>query len=131
MWRRHATKPISLVKGFLFQVARHLALDHLRHERSSPIDRVMDLARSSVMDIGTGVIETTCLVEETALLLEAIDALPPRCREIFMLRKLRGVPQKQIALQLGISEQTVEAQIVRGMRRCGDYLQKRGLMRSS
>jgi RNA polymerase sigma-70 factor (ECF subfamily) len=127
IWRRQAARPIESVKSFLFQIARRLALDHLRHERVSPIAPVKDFSRMSVIDHKPGVRETTCLQEETALLFEAIDALPVRCREIFMLRKLRGLSQKEIAAQLGISEQTVEAQIFRGTRRCGDYLSERGV----
>jgi RNA polymerase sigma-70 factor (ECF subfamily) len=127
IWRRQAARPIESVKSFLFQIARRLALDHLRHERVSPIAPVKDFSRLSVIDHKPGVRETTCLQEETALLFEAIDALPVRCREIFMLRKLRGLSQKEIAAQLGISEQTVEAQIFRGTRRCGDYLSERGV----
>ncbi|MFM9956267.1 MAG: RNA polymerase sigma factor [Opitutaceae bacterium] len=57
----------------------------------------------------------------------AIDSLPARCREILILRKLRGVPQKAIAAQLGLSEQTVQVQVSRGVRRCEEFLRAHGV----
>lgn len=45
------------------------------------------------------------------LLHQAIDCLPERCREIFILHKLQGMKQKDISAKLGISENTIETQI--------------------
>ena len=55
--------------------------------------------------------------QEIELLAAAVDSLPARCREIFILRRLRGVPQREIAARLGLSEQTVQVQAARGLRR--------------
>lgn len=131
VWRRHAAKPIKSAKNFLFSVARHLALDLLRHERVSPIKPVTDLAGLPVMDGAAGSVETACTNEEVALLVQAIDALPPRCREILILRKLQGMPQKEIARRLGLSEQTVQVQVGRGTRRCEEFLRERGVIRDT
>jgi DNA-binding NarL/FixJ family response regulator len=37
------------------------------------------------------------------------------------------VPQKEIAVRLRIAEKTVEVQVVRGVKRCGDYLRRHGV----
>ncbi|WP_417355432.1 RNA polymerase sigma factor [Flavobacterium sp.] len=42
---------------------------------------------------------------------EALDSLPERCREIFILNKRDGLKHKEIAEKLGISPKTVENQI--------------------
>lgn len=42
---------------------------------------------------------------------KAIDSLPERCREIFILNKLEGKKQKDIAQQLNLSIHTVESQM--------------------
>lgn len=131
VWRRHAAKPIKSAKNFLFSVARHVALDLLRHERVSPIVPVTDLSALAVLDDGAGAVEKACSKEEISMLVEAIDALPPRCREILVLRKLHGVPQKEIARRLGLSEQTVQVQIGRGTRRCEEFLRAHGVIRDS
>lgn len=41
----------------------------------------------------------------------AIDALPPRCREVFVLSYLSDLPSKEISLKLGISLSTVDNHI--------------------
>lgn len=45
------------------------------------------------------------------LLHEAIGKLPPKCREIFIMSKIEGKKQAQIAQELGISVNTIEVQI--------------------
>ena len=42
---------------------------------------------------------------------DAIDKLPERCREIFVLSKVEGFSNKQISEQLNISIKTVESQM--------------------
>jgi RNA polymerase sigma-70 factor (ECF subfamily) len=120
--RAHAVKPL------LFTTARNLALDELRRRRIVPMQALPDEAEGILPpDDAPGVDETVSRRQELALLAEAIQALPPRCRQILTLRKIYGLPQKEIARQLGISEHTVEAQVGIGMHRCADYLSRRGL----
>ena len=42
---------------------------------------------------------------------EEIDLLPPKCREIFVLSKFKGLKYKEISTKLNISIKTVENQI--------------------
>lgn len=44
-------------------------------------------------------------------LLEAIDQLPEKCKQIFMMSCLEGLKYKDVASQMGISENTVKTQI--------------------
>jgi RNA polymerase sigma-70 factor (ECF subfamily) len=129
IWKARAAQPIHSAKALLFTIARHIALDLLRRDRISPVDRfhVMDSAASHVIDNRPGVVETACAREEIVLLAKAIDALPTRCREIIILRKLNSVPQKEIAARLGIAEPTVQVQIARGMKKCDQYLREHGV----
>jgi RNA polymerase sigma factor (sigma-70 family) len=127
IWRANATQSIRCVKGFLFQVARHVALDVLRKQRGSPVNQVVDLVALPVLDGAPGAVEAACTREELALLAAAVESLPSRCREIVLLRKIHRVPQKEIALRLGISEQTVQTQVFRGVRKCEVYLREHGM----
>ena len=132
VWKVGTTQPIRHVKALLFKVARHLVIDSARRNLISPIEHVTDLAVLPVIsDVGLGPDSVACTREEVALLVAAIDSLPARCREILILRKLRGVSQKEIATQLGISEQTVQVQVARGVRRCENILTRLGVLRNS
>jgi RNA polymerase sigma-70 factor (ECF subfamily) len=126
VWKARAAHPIASAKAFLFQVARHLALDVTRRNRASPIKGVTDLAALSVLDPKPSADEIACSREEIELLAQAIHRLPARCREIVVLRKLKCMSQKEIAAQLGISEQTVQVQVLRGVKKITEYLRRRG-----
>ncbi len=128
LWRVRMGQPVRYAKALLFKVARHLVIDTARRNQISPIDRVTDLAALPVIEDGSpGPAEAACKRDEVVLLAAAIDSLPARCREILILRKLRGVPQKAIAAQLGLSEQTVQVQVSRGVRRCEEFLRAHGV----
>jgi RNA polymerase sigma factor (sigma-70 family) len=68
--------------------------------------------------------------EEFALFRRAFEQLPARCREVITLRKIEGLSQRETAARMKISEDTVERQMLIGMRRlvaamaafCGDSL---------
>jgi RNA polymerase sigma factor (sigma-70 family) len=126
VWKARATQSIRSAKGFLFQIARHVATDVLRRDFASPIKGVTDLAALTVFDDKPNSAEVACSQEEISLLADAIDALPARCREVFILRKIQRLPQKEIARLLGISEQTVQVLVLRGMKRCEKFFHHRG-----
>ncbi len=125
VWKARAARPIASAKSFLFSVARHLAIDLVRRDRASPVEALPDLDVLSVLDDGPGVAESACTREEIALLAQAFLALPPRCREVMLLRQIEGVPQKEIARRLGLSELTVQTHVVHGLRKIEDFMRRR------
>lgn len=127
IWRSRATEPIRCVRAFLFTVARNVALKCVGRQRVSREIIVGDLAELGIVAEGHDAAETAARNETFLLLIEALATLPPRCREITVLRKLKGVPQKEIAARLDIAEKTVEEQVARGVKRCEDYLRKCGV----
>jgi RNA polymerase sigma-70 factor (ECF subfamily) len=62
--------------------------------------------------------------QELELLTQAIQSLPTRCRQVLTLRKIYGLSQREVAAQLGISENTVEAQGVIGLRKLAEYFER-------
>ena len=127
VWKARAVHPIASAKAFLFQVARRLALDIARRHLASPVKGVTDLAELSVLDASPSAADIASTREEVDLLAEAIHQLPARCREIVVLRKNQCVPQKEIARRLNLSEQTVQVQVYRGVKRIAAYLRSRGV----
>jgi RNA polymerase sigma-70 factor (ECF subfamily) len=127
VWRARASQPIQSARAFLFKVARHLAIDLVRREQVSPIREVTDFAALTVTENRPNAADAACTSHDTMMLAQAIESLPARCREVVILRKLKGVSQKEIAARLGISEQTVQVQAARGLKRCEEFLRKRGV----
>jgi RNA polymerase sigma factor (sigma-70 family) len=126
VWQARLNQRVKFSKSFLFQVARHVAIDLVRRERISPITAVADVAILPVADERPGVAQQACLHEELEFLIRALDSLPVRLREVIVLRRIDGLSQKEIADQLGLSELTVQTHIVRGLRRLEDYFRRHG-----
>jgi len=126
IWRAHAKKPIHSAKAFLFRIARHSAIDLIRRSKNSPIKDVGDFEQLHVVEDGSSVADVVSVAEKKGMVIKAIDALPARCREVFIMRKLKNMPQAEVALALGVSQRTVETQLSRGMKRCEIFLRKQG-----
>jgi len=124
-WRFRLDAPVQHPKSFLFQIARHLALDWIRHDRVSPFAAVTDLAALPVADPMPTGFESAAVRDELELLIAAFDSLPPRLREVILLRKIDGLSQKEIAARLDLSELTVQVHVVRGLRRLEEFFRSR------
>jgi RNA polymerase sigma factor (sigma-70 family) len=125
IWKTRAATPIKSAKAFLFTVARRLALDFVRRSRRSPVVAVKDLAGLFVLDVTSDAREAATTTDEIRILAEAIDALPGRCREVFVLCHIEGCSQQEVARRLAISENTVAVQSARGLQRCEKFLRHR------
>ena len=107
---------IASPRAYAFQTAQSLVLRHLRRARIVRIDAIGDVeALTTALDepspedhtAGRQALRQVCLL---------IAALPPKCREAFLLRKIDGLSQRQIAERMRISESTVEKHIGRALR---------------
>lgn len=125
IWKARASQPIQSAKSLLFTIARRLALNVIRKNSRSPVFAVTDLDRLCVLDNAPDAARAADTAQEVELLASAIDSLPARCREIFILRRLQSVPQKEIAARLGLSEETVQRQAANGLCRCEKFILRR------
>ncbi len=113
-------KAIPQPRAFLQQIARRLLIDRYRQARVRNHLSLEALAeadlpaapRSQQPEEALASMQVICAYVAT------IDALPPRCREAFMLHVFDGMPYAQIASRMGISYSMVEKHIVRGMVAC-------------
>lgn len=128
--RTRETGSIACARAFLFVTARNLALNQLRHLRHERPEGLAELDASGVLDESTAVPESVARAEDLQLLIHAIQSLPDRCRQIITLRKIYGLSQKEVAQRLDVSEHTVEAQGVIGLRKCIEYFRRRGHLRA-
>jgi RNA polymerase sigma factor (sigma-70 family) len=130
LWKRQVRAPVTSAKNFLFRIARNLAVDILRRDHRNLYEPVNDLTELRVINSEPDAADAACMGQEIELMLEAIKTLPTRCREVFILRKLQGLSQQEIAERMGISEATVQIHAYKGLQRCQKYLIEHGLLRS-
>lgn len=118
---------IRSLKPFLFAIARNAVRDFITRRKSIQVVPFVESEKEPELLDRADVIEGICHEQELAILREAIDSLPARCREVVILRKIKGMPQKEIARTLGVSLHTVENQANLGMHKCAEYLRARGV----
>ena len=121
VWQARLRSELRAPKAFLFATARNLALDLVRRQNVLRTEPLKDFDEADILDETAGVPETVERNQELALLTEAIQALPDRCRQIFTLRKIYGLPQAEVAARLGVSEHTVSAQLTIGLHKCTNF----------
>jgi RNA polymerase sigma-70 factor (ECF subfamily) len=119
--------PISHPRGLLFATARNAARDLHRRRSTADARPITENDDSRVFDDGPAVPEVVSRRQESEILEAAIAALPPRCREVLLLRKFENLSQREIAARLGISEHTVEAQLTKALHRCEEFFDRHGL----
>lgn len=112
LWERLITeKEVSNVKAYLYMMVRNHCYDTLKKDNPT----LCDCSPSDLEDIiSDEECEERSLIE--ARLWTAIDALPERCREVFLLSKRDGLKYKEIADKLDISVNTVENQVSKALR---------------
>src|SRR4030095_3132304 len=58
--------------------------------------------------------------QELRQLAEALDGLPPKCRQVVWMCRIDNLTRKEVADRLGVSEKTVEKHLMKGMKRLID-----------
>lgn len=124
--RAQATGPIANARAFLFVSARNIALNQLRRRRRERREPWQEDAVATAPADGPRPPDAVAGSEELRLLVEAIEQLPSRCREVMTLRKIDGFSQKEVAARLGIAEHTVEAHSRVGLEKCTEFFRARG-----
>lgn len=107
-------------KPFVFQTARNLIISRVRHQQVVSIEAVADLDLLSVATDEPGPDRTLSARDELRRLQSALDELPRRAREAFLLRQIEGLSRREIAARMGVSEKTVRWHLNEGLRALAD-----------
>ena len=118
LYEDHVNLNVHLsVKSYLYKSVYNSCLNEIKHQKvvRNYADReLLDFYFSEIMQ--TPEAELALLGEDiNNALREAIDKLPERCREVFMLSKLEELSNKEIAERLNISVKTVEVQMTKAL----------------
>jgi RNA polymerase sigma factor (sigma-70 family) len=103
-------------KHFLFQVARNLMIDRLRRKNVVFFDSFADFEAVDAGEDLPDMERSMAARQEVKILMAALTELPPRCRQVVTLRKIEGLSQREVAKKMGITEDTVERQVSKGVR---------------
>jgi RNA polymerase sigma-70 factor (ECF subfamily) len=103
------------MNAFLFILAKNRCIDLLRCQAKDRHQSIMDL-REKELQLKLYALQNfdeNCLTEDDieAIITNAVNSLPEKCREIFVLSRFEGLRHKEIAARLCISTNTIEGQI--------------------
>ncbi|QFZ81391.1 sigma-70 family RNA polymerase sigma factor [Variovorax paradoxus] len=104
--------PVQHPRAFLLRMAVNIAVNNLRSQSRivprSEVDALLDVA-----DTAPGPAEIAEARSEMAALYKVIARMPKRRRDILVLVRWQGLPQKDVAERLGVSLHTVEHELKR------------------
>jgi RNA polymerase sigma factor (sigma-70 family) len=106
---------ITQPKAYLYQIVKRLISDHIRRAKVVSIRAVAEAAQLSASQEGMTPERIWSGLQALERLYQAIARLPGPCRSVFVMRKFDDKPQKAIAAELRISENTVERRMSRAL----------------
>lgn len=103
---------IDNFQAFMYRTVRNVCLTWLRQQRET-------LDEGFIPEVGEEEIDTSF---RDAKIWRAIDELPEKCRQIFLMSKQDGMSNEEIATELGISIKTVKNQMTKALSRLRESL---------
>lgn len=109
LWtKRESLRSDGSLSGYLYLLARNQYIDFYRKKRhfNEKLEALRFESLAELVEVNEDQFEKQLKKVENA-----IEELPPRCKEIFMMSKLHDMRYREIAEKLDISTKTVENQI--------------------
>lgn len=123
LWhRRRWLGQVRALDAYVYRVTRNLSLNHVRRraiEERWRVGEATGRAAACVEHTARPTVAEQELAagERVAAIVRALDTLPPRQREVMLLRWRDGRSQEEIATRLGISKNTLEIHVTRAHKR--------------
>jgi len=129
LWERRDDLKIHVsLASYLFILIKNRCIDYLRRKKHAELGKRQmqeDFTHELQMKLYSLEALDTAFVSNSdieRIIAVAVESLPPKCREIFILSKIEGKKNREIAAQLHISESTVENQMGIALRKLRNEL---------
>lgn len=109
-------------RAYAMRAVRSISGRILQRARIVPFDSFANMDEVGGIDPSPNAHDVLSAKEKRRIILEAIEQLPPQCRQVVKLRRLKEMPPKQIADEMGISLSMVEKHLAKGMTIIADKL---------
>jgi len=111
-------------KAYFFRIAKNVAVSQLRLKSRQITDYIEDQSTQEALLSEWTLEEEVMAQQHLGKYCEAVAALAPQCRRVYIMRKVYGMPHKEIAERLGIALKTVEKHLYKGIRECDLYVKR-------
>jgi len=112
-------------RALMLKTAKNIALDHIKRAEwrlSSSLEDESMLVERDNDDSSVDPFNQVASDHEFGQFCEIVRELPQQCKKVFVLKKVYGYSQREIARELDISESTVEKHVARGMKHCAKLM---------
>ena len=123
-FKAEKTTEVLQPKSFLFRIAKNVAISQLRSKSRQITDYIEDQPVGDVLVSEWSTEDEVMAQQKLGIHCEAVAALPPKCRRVYLMRKVYGMPHKEIAERLGIATSTVEKHLLKGVEACDKFIQQ-------
>jgi len=127
-WSRLLHYPLETVassRGLLFTIARNVLKNHWRWSALRRIEQPTDFAELDVPSDTPGPDRHLQAALDLQALEVAVAALPPKCRTVFLLSRIEGLSNAEVAQRCGVSVKMVEKHLAKAIVTCraqvGDF----------
>ena len=103
-------------RNYLFQTARSVVLRHLRRAQVVRFQALPDTTEAEIAQRDPSPEDAAIFRDRLRQADVLLTALPDRAREAFLLRRVQGLSQREIAARMNVSENTVEKHIGKALR---------------
>ena len=124
-YKAEQTTEVRQPKSFLFRIAKNVAISELRSKSRQITDYIEDQSSEDVL-LGEWSTEDEVMAQQNlGIHCEAVASLPPKCRRVYLMRKVYGMSHKEISERLDIATSTVEKHLLKGVEGCDRYIRER------
>ena len=111
---RHSISIQTSLKSYLYSAVKNRCLNQVKHEQVKEKHRNMSRSEANVSD--PDLEEMMDAVELEARVYEIVTKLPEKCRQIYIMSRVDGKRNREIADELNLSVRTVETQISKALK---------------
>jgi RNA polymerase sigma factor (sigma-70 family) len=115
---------IKYVRSYMLKTAKNLALNHVARWDNKYNDSLEDFIQLPLPLTSVKIEDDYESKEQFLFFCRATDQLSGSVRKCFILKKVYGLSQKEIANDLSLSESTVEKHIAQGLLKSAMYIKR-------
>ncbi|MDA3890880.1 MAG: RNA polymerase sigma-70 factor [Salinivirgaceae bacterium] len=121
-WDRHSK--LDALQAYLYAAVKNRALNYLKKHAVKNNINNLDIVSNNSMEPKSDPHHILENLELEQILESALNKLPNKCKEIFLLKRFAELSNKEIADKLDISVKTVENQMTIALKRIREYVKK-------
>ena len=121
-WEQKSSLPVSNLQSYLYRSVQNNCLNYIKHNRIvTNYENRVRIAEARIQYLNelsddNDIIRNIESKDIQAALQVALDKLPPKCREAFILCYFEDLSYKEIAQRMNISHRTVEVHVQKALK---------------